>query len=309
MKALSFEIAIPPEAVSSPLPKVALESVVITFGLPYPHNLEVALGMERAIHEEGAIPLTVAVIGGKIKAGLSREEIEFLARAEGIRKVSRREIPFVVASGGNGATTVSGTVFVAGKIGVRIVATGGLGGVHRGSAFDISADLPTVAETPVAIVCSGAKSILDLEATLEWLETWGVPVIGFGTQEFPAFYTSISGLPLEYSASSVEEAARFLRAHWALRPECGAIVAVPVPRDKEIDRRELEEIVEKAQREAEERGIKGKSLTPFLLQRLAELSEGKTLEANKALLLNNAKVAAQLARALTESSFQGRQTA
>lgn len=298
MKASSFEVIVPPEIAASPLPKVALESVVITFGLPYPHNLEVALGMEEAIREEGAVPLTVAIIGGKIRAGLSREEIEFLSRGNGIRKVSRREIPLVAAMGGNGATTVSGTVFVAEKAGVKVVATGGIGGVHRGSAFDVSADLPTIAETPVAVVCSGAKSILDLEATLEWLETWGVPVIGLGTREFPAFYTVSSGLPLEYSASSVEEAAEFLRAHWAMRPRCGAIVAVPVPRGKEIDSRELEEMIRKAQEEAEEKGIRGKELTPFLLKRLAELSEGKTLEANKALLLNNARVAAQLARAM-----------
>jgi len=299
MKALSFEVIVPPEMAASPLPKVALESVVITFGLPYPHNLEVALGMERAIREEGAMPLTVAIIGGKIKAGLSMEEIEFLSRGSGIRKVSRREIPLVAALGGNGATTISGTVFVAEKAGVKVVATGGIGGVHRGSAFDISADLPTIAETPVAVVCSGAKSILDLEATLEWLETWGVPVIGFGTQEFPAFYTASSGLPLEYYASSAEEVARFLAAHWAMRPRCGAIVVVPVPREQEIDSRELEEMIREALKEAEEKGIRGKELTPFLLKRLAELSGGKTLEANKALLLNNARIAAQLARALT----------
>lgn len=298
MKALSFEVIVPREIAASPLPKVALESVVITFGLPYPHNLEVALGMEEAIRGEGAIPLTVAIIGGKIKAGLSREEIEFLSSGSGIRKVSRREIPLVAALGGNGATTVSGTVFVAEKAGVKVVATGGIGGVHRGSAFDISADLPTIAETPVAVVCSGAKSILDLEATLEWLETWGVPVIGLGTREFPAFYTASSGLPLEYSASSVEEVAGFLVAHWAMRPRCGAVVVVPVPREKEIDCNELEGMIRKAQEEMEEKGVRGKELTPFLLKRLAELSKGKTLEANKALLLNNARIAAQLAKAL-----------
>ncbi len=298
MRASSFEVVVPPGLAASPLPRVALESVVISFGLPYPHNFEVALGMEEAIRQEGALPLTVAVIAGKVKAGLSREEVEFLARAEGVQKVSRREIPLVVAMGGHGATTVSGTAFVAGKLGIRVMATGGIGGVHRGSAFDISADLPTLAETPVAVVCSGAKSILDLEATLEWLETWGVPVIGLGTREFPAFYTSSSGLSLEYSTSSVEEAAMLLRAHWAMRPECGAIVAVPVPRDKEIDGRELEGMIEKAQREAEEKGIRGKELTPFLLKRLTELSGGRTLEANKALLLNNARVAARLARIL-----------
>jgi pseudouridine-5'-phosphate glycosidase len=301
MKASSFEVLISPEAAASPLPKVALESVVIAFGLPYPHNLEVALGMEEAVRKEGAIPLTMAVIGGKVKAGLSEEEIEFLAQAKGIWKVSRREIPLVAALGRSGATTVSGTVFLAEKIGVKVVATGGIGGVHRGYAFDISADLPTIAETPVVVVCSGAKSILDLEATLEWLETWGVPVIGLGTEEFPAFYTAGSGLPLEYSVSSVEEAAMLLKAHWAMRPGCGAIVAVPVPEGKGMDRAEVEEMVEKAQKEAEEKGIKGKGLTPFLLKRLVELSGGKALEANKALLLNNAKVAAQLAKALQPS--------
>ncbi len=300
MKGSSFEILVPPEIASSPLPKVALESVVITFGLPYPHNLEMALSMEEVIREEGSLPLTVAVIDGKIKAGLSRDELEFLARAEGILKVSRREIPLVAASGGNGATTVSGTAFVAGKLGIKVLATGGIGGVHRGSAFDVSADLPTIAETPVAVVCSGAKSILDLKATLEWLETWGVPVIGLGTQELPAFYTRHSGLPLEYSVSSVEEIAKLLKAHWSLRPGCGAIVAVPVPKEKEVEGKELEEMIERAHREAEERGIRGKELTPFLLKRLTELSEGKTLEANKALLLNNARTAAQLARALEE---------
>ena len=298
MKASSFEVLLSPEVAASSLPKVALESTVIAFGLPYPHNLEVALGMEEAVRREGAIPLTIAVIDGKVKAGLSKEEIEFLAQAKGILKVSRREIPLVAALGRSGATTVSGTVFLAEKVGIRVVATGGIGGVHRGSAFDISADLPTIAETPVVVVCSGAKSILDLEATLEWLETWGVPVVGLGTEEFPAFYTASSGLPLEYSASSVEEVAKLLRAHWAMRPNCGAIVAVPVPEGKGMDRAEVEELVGKAQKEAEEKGVKGKGLTPFLLKRLVELSGGKALEANKALLLNNAKVAAQLAKAL-----------
>jgi len=289
---------IAPQVANSAAPKVALESTVISFGLPFPDNLEAALAMEEAVRAEGAIPATVGVIQGRVKVGLSRDEIEFLARAQDVHKVSRREIPLVVAQGGNGATTVSGTVFLAHKAGIRVMATGGIGGVHRGAPFDISADLPTIAQTPVAVVCSGAKSILDLEATLEWLETYGVPVIGYGTDEFPAFYTPRSGIKLEYWAQSIEDLVQMLRVHWELRPYTGVVVAVPVPSEQAMDAGELEELISAAEAKAGAQGVKGKALTPFLLKHLAELSGGRTLIANKALLVNNARIAACLAKAL-----------
>ncbi len=300
---LSDSIWLAPRAADPATPRVALESTVISFGLPYPDNVEVALAMEEAVSEEGAIPVTAGIIRGEIKLGLSREEIEFLARSEGVRKVSRREVPLVAALGLSGATTVSGTVFLAHKVGIRVMATGGIGGVHRGMPFDVSADLPTLAQTPVAVVCSGAKSILDLEATFEWLETYGVPVIGFGTDEFPAFYTPHSGIRLEYSTDDPAELARILKTHWELRPGVGAVVAVPVPARYAVDAAELESIISSAEEEARSLSIRGKGLTPYLLKRLAELSGGRTLAANKALLVNNARVAARLARSLRGGSW------
>ncbi|HDN80931.1 MAG TPA: pseudouridine-5'-phosphate glycosidase [Chloroflexi bacterium] len=291
-------IQVSPEAANESLPRVALESALISFGLPYPDNIETALAMEEAVRAEGAIPVTIGVIRGRIKVGLDRDEVELLARTRDVHKVSRREIPLLVAGGDNGATTVSGTVFVAGKVGIRVMATGGIGGVHRGNPFDVSADLPTLAETPVAVVCSGAKSILNLEATLEWLETYGVPIIGYGTDEFPAFYTPHSGLKLEYKVQNISELAEAVKAHWELRPSTGLIIAVPVPPGYEMDAQELEEIISQAEREAQDKGVKGKALTPFLLERLAHLSGGRTITANKALLVNNARLAARLAVAL-----------
>ena len=300
MNLSSEQLWIAPQAADEAIPKVALESTVISFGLPFPDNLNTALAMEDAIRAEGVIPVTIGIIRGQIRIGLPRDDIEFLARTQDVHKVSRREVPLVVTLGGNGATTVSGTVFLAHKAGIKVMATGGIGGVHRGAPFDISADLPTIAQTPVAVVCSGAKSILDLEATLEWLETYGVPVIGYGTDEFPAFYTPHSGLKLEYKAQDVKELAGILRVHWEMRPDVGVIVAVPVPSEQALDAQELEELIAFAEAEAHAQGVKGKALTPFLLKRLAELSRGRTLTANRALLINNALVAARLAKALLQ---------
>jgi len=222
------------EALEAGKPVVALESALISFGLPYPHNIRTALAMEEAVASQGAVPATIAVIEGRIRVGLTKEEVEFLARDAKVKKASRRDIPLLLAQGESGATTVSGTVFVAHKAGIKVMATGGIGGVHRGAPFDISADLPTIADTPVAVVCSGAKAILDLPATLEWLETYGVPIVGYGTDEFPAFYSRHSGLPLEYRVETPEEAARMARAHWQLRPNTGIILAVPVPAEHEM---------------------------------------------------------------------------
>jgi pseudouridine-5'-phosphate glycosidase len=277
---------------------VALESTVIAHGLPYPTNLETATEMEAIVRQHGAIPATIAVLDGKLRVGLVDTELEHLATAKGIRKVSRRDLPIVVARQEDGATTVAATATIAAWAGIPVFATGGIGGVHRNAPFDISNDLPTLASIPVAVVCSGAKSILDLQATLEWLETAGVPVIGYTTGEFPAFYLRQSGLPVDISVETPAEAADIIDAGRQLGLPGGMLITVPVPAAAELPAKRLELAIASALAEAEARGIEGSASTPFLLRWIGRETGGDSLKANVALLENNAAVAAQIAVAL-----------
>lgn len=283
-------------------PVVALESTVIAHGLPYPTNAETAQRMEEVIRQQGAIPATIAVLDGQLRVGVTESELFHLATAKGIRKTSRRDLPIVVARGGDGATTVAATATVAAWAGIEVFATGGIGGVHREPAFDISNDLPTLASIPVAVVCAGAKSILDLRATLEWLETAGVPVIGYGTDEFPAFYSRRSGLPVDARVDKPEEAAAIIRAGQELGLPGGTLITVPVPSNDELPPETLEKAITAAMAEAQARGIERSASTPFLLKWVARETGGASLKANVALLENNAAVAAQIAVALADFS-------
>jgi len=281
-------------------PVVALESTLITHGLPYPANRETALAMESAIREAGAVPATIALIEGRIRVGLTLEEIDRLASLppHSVRKCSRRDFPIVVARGENGATTVAGTMIVACRAGIRVLSTGGIGGVHRGQPFDISADLIELGRTPVAVVCSGPKSILDLPLTLEVLETQGVPIVGFQTATLPAFYSRDSGLPIDVRVESPEEAAKIVHAAGRLGAEHGILVVVPVPEADQLPFDQTEATIRTAIGEAAAQGIHGKALTPFLLRRISELSRGTSQRANVSLLVNNARNGGQLAAAL-----------
>lgn len=280
---------------------VALESTVITHGLPFPANRDTALAMEAAVRESGAVPATVAVFGGRIRVGISEEEIGWLASlpAGAARKCSRRDFPILLARGEVGATTVAGTMIAAHRAGIRVLATGGIGGVHRGQPLDVSADLMELGRTPVAVVCSGPKSILDLPLTLEVLETHGVPVVGYQTATLPAFYSRDSGLPVDARADTPEEAAAIVHAAGRMGMEQGVLVAVPVPEAHEFPFGEAEAAIRAATAEAEAQGIRGKALTPFLLGRISELSKGDSQRANVALLANNARVAGRIACALS----------
>jgi pseudouridine-5'-phosphate glycosidase len=280
-------------------PVVALESTVITHGLPQPVNLELARLMESEVLSAGAQPATIAVVNGQVRVGLTQEELERLALASGVLKVSRRDLGAVIARGEWGGTTVAATMIAAHAAGIRVFATGGIGGVHRGSAGDLSADLPELARTPVAVVCAGAKAILDLPRTLEWLETAGVPVIGWSTDEFPAFFTCSSGLPVSIRIDSPQEAAEILRAHWAIANAGGALICVPCPEEFAVPASQVEPRLQQALAQAEAGHVTGKELTPFLLSRLSELTGGDTMRANLALLRQNARVAAEVAAALT----------
>ena len=282
-------------------PVVALESTIISHGMPYPRNVETALLVEKTIRENGATPATIAVIGGRLKAGLSHEEIEYLGRTgRGVAKASRRDLPALVARKADGATTVATTMIIAHMAGIRIFATGGIGGVHRGAeiTMDISADLEELAQTPVMVVCAGAKSILDLGLTLEYLETKGVPVVGYGTEELPAFYTRESGFGVDYRVDSPEELAAMFRAQRELGYKGGMLVTNPIPAEYAMDKKIIDAAIEQALSDAKARGIHGKETTPFLLARVVELTGGDSLESNIRLVLNNAKVAAQTAGAL-----------
>lgn len=289
-------------ALSSGRPVVALESTVIAHGLPRPQNLDTALKMEAAVREAGAVPATIAVLEGKLVAGLSSQQLAYLAEADGVAKVSRADLASVLASGRPGATTVAGSVFVAARAGIRVLATGGIGGVHRGweASFDISSDLVELARTPVAVVCAGAKAVLDLPRTLELLETLGVPVVGFGTSEFPAFYVASSGLRLNSRVDTPEEAARLISAHSSLGLRSSILFCNPPPAACALARAEVEVLIEKALRSAKAAGIRGKPVTPYLLDFLAIESGGRTLQANIALLEHNARIAARVAMAVTE---------
>jgi pseudouridine-5'-phosphate glycosidase len=285
-------------------PLVALESTVISHGLPWPENLELAQRMEAHIRAGGATPATIALLKGQVRIGLTGDEIQYLARAAGVWKISRRDYAVAVAQKRDGATTVAGTMIAANWAGIRVFATGGIGGVHRGNSADISADLPELARTPVVVVCAGAKAILDLPATLEWLETHGVPVVGYGTDEFPAFYSRTSGLKLEARADSPEEVAAMAQALWNLGLGSGMLVCVPCPAEAARPSAEMESAIAPALRDAEARGVRGKAVTPFLLARVSELTHGESKAANLALLENNARVAAQIAVALNGISLK-----
>ncbi len=288
-------------ALSEGMPVVALESTIISHGMPYPKNVETALLVEQTIRENGAVPATIAVIGGRLKAGLSREEIEYLGKTgRGVAKASRRDLPALVARGADGATTVATTMIIAHMAGIRIFATGGIGGVHRGAetTMDISADLEELANTPVMVVCAGAKAILDLGLTLEYLETKGVPVIGYGTGELPAFYTRESGYSVDYRVDSPAELADVYRAQRALGYRGGMLVTNPIPAEYAMDKTVIDAAIEQALRESVEQGVKGKEVTPFLLARVVELTGGDSLESNIQLVLNNARLAAKTAAEL-----------
>lgn len=282
---------------------VALESTVVAHGLPYPINLEVAQRMEAIIRQHKATPATIAVLEGQLRVGLTETELEHLATAKTLRKVSQRDLPIVVARRGDGATTVAATITIAAWAGIEIMATGGIGGVHRSTTFDISNDLPTLASTPVAVVCAGAKSILDLRATLEWLETAGVPVIGYGTDEFPAFYTQRSGLAVDIRVDTPDEAAAIIRAGQRMGLVKGTLITAPVPAEAELSAEQLDAAMASALAEAQARGIERNASTPFLLKWIARQTEGASLKANVALLENNAAIAAQIAVALAERTM------
>jgi pseudouridine-5'-phosphate glycosidase len=289
------------QALQGGAPLVALESALISHGLPYPENVETAQAMEEIVREEGAIPATIGIIGGRPTVGLSRKEVERLGRGSGVRKVSLWDLPVAVARRWDGGTTVSASLYLARKAGIRVLATGGIGGVHRGKGWDLSADLFALAQTPLVVVCSGAKAILDLPATLEWLEASGVPVIGYGTDEFPAFYSRSSGLPLAQRVDTPPEVAEIARARDELELSTAVLVTVPVLDEYEVPTSLLEEALAKALEMAEGQGVRGAALTPFLLGRLNELTHGATLRANIALLKDNASVAAGVARALVKT--------
>ena len=292
---ISHEVS---KALKTNQPVVALESTIISHGMPYPQNFETALAVETKVREFGAVPATIAIVNGELRAGLSREEVEsFAKKGPRIMKVSRRDMAVVAALKKDGATTVASTMIIAEMAGISIFATGGIGGVHRGAetTMDISADLEELANTNVAVVCAGAKSILDIALTLEYLETKGVPVLGFQTEELPAFYTRQSGYKTDVKMESAEQVAAVLFAKWNLGLRGGVLIANPVPEKYSLDLNEMERVINAALVEMKQKGIKGKESTPFLLGKVKELTAGRSLETNIQLILNNAKVAAEIA--------------
>ena len=283
-------------------PVVALESTIISHGMPSPRNVQTALAVERTVRDHGATPATIAVIGGRLKVGLSENEINNLGeRGQAVIKTSRRDLPFIVARGEDGATTVAATMIIAAMAGIRVFATGGIGGVHRGveDTLDISADLDELARTSVAVVCAGVKSVLDIGRTLEYLETKGVPVVGFQTDELPAFYTRASGFPVDYRVDSAAEVAAAMRSKAALGLDGGMVVANPIPVEHALTNNEIDAVIDEAIAEMNAQGVTGKDTTPFLLTRIAERTEGRSLDANIQLVLNNARLAAEIAAALS----------
>ncbi len=288
------------EAIAAGKPVVALESTIISHGMPYPQNVETALNVEKIIRENGAVPATIAIIGGRLKAGLTPEEIEYFGKkGTDITKASRRDIAILCAKGEDGATTVTTTMMIAHMAGIKLFATGGIGGVHRGAetTMDISADLEELANTPVMVVCAGAKAILDLKLTLEYLETHGVPVIGYGTQELPAFYSRHSGLKVDYRMDTPEECAKAFKAAADLGIKGGMLVTNPIPEEYSMDEQVINKAIDEALAEMNQLGIHGKEATPFLLAKVKDLTGGDSLDSNIRLVYNNAKVAAQIAAA------------
>ena len=289
------------QALADGKPVVALESTIISHGMPYPKNVETAMLVEKTIRENGAVPATIAIIGGRLKAGLSPEEIEYLGKSgRKVAKVSRRDLAAIVARGADGATTVTTTMIIAHMAGIKVFATGGIGGVHRGAetTMDISADLEELASTPVMVVCAGAKSILDLGLTLEYLETKGVPVIGYGTDELPAFYTRSSGFGVDYRVDTPAQLAAMFKAQQELGMKGGMLVTNPIPEQYAMDKAVIDAAIEQAVAESKEQGIHGKETTPFLLARVVERTGGDSLEINIQLVLNNAIVASKTAAEL-----------
>ncbi|MDD5912989.1 MAG: pseudouridine-5'-phosphate glycosidase [Oscillospiraceae bacterium] len=284
-------------------PVVALESTIISHGMPYPQNRDTALEVERIIRDLGAVPATIAILGGRLKAGLSEAEIDYLGRAgSAVAKASRRDLPVLVAKGADGATTVTTTMMIAAMAGIEVFATGGIGGVHRGAevTMDISADLEELAETPVMVICAGAKSILDLGLTLEYLETKGVTVIGYGTDELPAFYTRRSGFGVDYRLDTPEELAKAFHVKREMKLRGGMLVTNPIPEEYSMDANVINKAIDEAVAEAKTQGIHGKATTPFLLARIKELTGGDSLESNIQLVYNNARLAAKTAVALSD---------
>lgn len=279
-------------------PVVALESTVLTHGLPRPQNLQLARDMEKTVRENGAIPATIAFLDGDLHVGLNDAELERLANEDDVLKVGPRDYATAIAKKLNGGTTVAGTMLASKHADIKVFATGGIGGVHRDAPFDISADLQALASIPMIVVCAGAKAILDLPATLEYLETMSVPVVGYGTHEFPAFYSRESGLDVSVNLESPQKIVDFARAHWSTGLQSAVLVANPVPLADAIARSEMEPWIKQANNEAQAEGVHGKQLTPFLLQRISELTGGKSMSTNLSLLLNNAKLAAQIAVAM-----------
>lgn len=288
------------EAMETGKPIVALESTIISHGMPYPRNLETAIACEEIVRENGCVPATTAIIGGKIKVGLSKEELEYMATGTDIIKCSRRDYAYVVANGLNGATTVATSIITAALAGIKLLVTGGIGGVHRGAqeTFDISRDLQEIASNNVAVVCAGCKSILDIPLTLEYLETFGVPVFGYQTEEMPAFYTRYSGHKLDYRMDTPSEIANTISTQWEMGLEGGVLVTNPIPKEDAMDEQVIEKAIANALIQAEQEGIHGKEATPFLLDKVLQATGGDSLESNIALVKNNAKIGAQIAREL-----------
>ena len=298
-------------ALSMQLPVVALESTVITHGLPYPHNKQLAEDMENEVRSHSVVPATIAVVAGQVHIGVQPSDLERLARGDTLHKISSRDFAPAIAQKWDGGTTVAGTMLAARAAGIQVFATGGIGGVHRSIAggnspvsMDISADLPQLARTPMIVVCAGAKAILDLEATLEYLETFAVPVVGYETDEFPAFYSRSSGLQASVRADSPAEVVEIARAHWGMGMESAVLVAVPPPEDVALSHKDVDGAIDQALQDAARQNVRGQEVTPFLLQRMTEITSGASLQANLGLLRNNARVAAEIAGHL----FKGRRT-
>ncbi|HUI88727.1 MAG TPA: pseudouridine-5'-phosphate glycosidase [Anaerolineales bacterium] len=303
-KSLISQSAEMARAFQNGLPIVALESTVITHGLPHPQNIQLARDMEAAIRGEGATPATIGLIDGKIRIGITDEELVRLAEARSALKVSHRDFATAIVKRASGGTTVAGTMLAAHQAGIKVFATGGIGGVHKENVFDISTDLRALAEIPMIVVCAGAKAILDLPATLEYLETMGVPVIGYQTDKFPEFYSRDGNLNVSVRLDSPQEIAEFAPIHWSLGLHSAVLVTNPIPVTDAVPKSELEPILQRASNEASEQKIHGQALTPYLLQRISELTDGRSLRANLALLLNNARLAAQIAKAMASRQQQ-----
>lgn len=285
------------KALENNKPVVALESTIIAHGMPYPENIKVALKVEDIVRKHGAVPATIAILDGKLRVGLNKKEIEYLGKSKNIYKVSRRDLPYVLSKGLDGATTVAATMIISKMAGIKVFVTGGIGGVHRGASetFDISADLQELAKTNVAVVCAGAKSILDIGLTLEYLETFGVPVLGFKTAKFPAFFTRKSGYGVDFKIDSEEDLGEFIKTKWELGLDGGIVIGNPIPVEDEMDYDEINKAIKNALEEAEEKGIEGKNVTPFLLDKVKEKTGGNSLQSNIKLVYNNAKLGAKLA--------------